>query len=163
MTTIAATTQAIACDSQITVNGVHVRGSSKITKIGGSLFGLAGDCEAISIFSEWVKGGRKEDAKPEIDAELTFFAIELNADGLYLWPDGLYREQVLDGHIAIGTGAQFALGALSAGADLVEAVEIACKWDVNSSEPIHVETLKANEANATKSKGSGKRSKAVRG
>lgn len=43
---------------------------------------------------------------------------------------------------AIGSGSDLALGAMAHGASAVQAVRIACRWDINSRPPVHQLTLK---------------------
>lgn len=43
---------------------------------------------------------------------------------------------------AIGSGGDLALGAMSAGASALQAVRIACRWDINSRPPVYQSQLK---------------------
>jgi len=48
-----------------------------------------------------------------------------------LFPVGRY------GYIACGSGRDFALGAMASGKTALEAVNIACKFDIHSRPPVH--------------------------
>lgn len=55
---------------------------------------------------------------------------EENEEDLGIWEVEHY-------YTAIGSGSDFAIGAMEAGADARKAVRIACKRDMNSRLPVH--------------------------
>jgi ATP-dependent protease HslVU (ClpYQ) peptidase subunit len=78
------------------------------------------------IFINWWKGGAK-DATPKMEE---VEALVLTNDGRILCFDGHTKFFALDDDFAaIGSGAQAALGAMHAGADVKSAVKIAGKVD----------------------------------
>lgn len=66
------------------------------------------------------------------------FIMAVNGE-LFDIGDDLSVMRSADGYYAIGSGADLALGALHAGAEAQEAVEIACKLSAYSSLPLQVE------------------------
>jgi hypothetical protein len=75
--------------------------------------------------------------------ENEFFEIMASGENVLYYKNGEQREYYFDTmpYFAIGTGSKYALGALSAGATVKEAVEIACKYDLYCSAPIQEITL----------------------
>ena len=102
----------------------------------GHVLGVAGGSEFGDTFIKWY-GSKKK--KPKIHGE--FEALVLTPKGLYHVDDGLSFNLVNDPWFAIGSGSHAALGALHAGKTLEEAVEIACRVDVNSGPPIQIMRL----------------------
>ena len=138
MTTIVAsfTEKVMAADSNVTDGDVKWK-SNKIERIGASLFGAAGDCTEIEKFFRWKRRGTG--ARPKLgDA---FSALELNADGVWLWDKKLEPFPPGDEVHAIGSGAKAAMAALICGCDARRAVEVACEVDAGSGLPVVVHSL----------------------
>lgn len=77
------------------------------------------------------------DKQKESDA--TLFSILLAIDGTLLEIDDDYGVTMRDdGFHAIGSGSDYAIGALHMGADIIKALEIAALNDVNTSAPFTI-------------------------
>jgi len=139
MTTITASAKEgiVVCDSRMQT-GEHWWPGEKVTRIGDTLVGCAGDSATIIKFIEWLGGDRSTKAKLPDD----FNALVLNKDGLTYWCRTLIPSPVERGFHAIGSGGNAALGAMMAGACCKEAVRIACQIDINSGGDIRVHKLK---------------------
>lgn len=130
MTTIAANRKVMACDGRIT--GDVLYHAVKIKRIGGSLYGVAGDWEICTQFFEWLETDRKE--KPALN-EGAFEAIELNKTGLYQWLRGCFRIPILDRFYACGSGAQGAMCLMSKGYSPLEAIRCVAEFDETTGPP----------------------------
>jgi hypothetical protein len=64
-----------------------------------------------------------------------FSAIVISPDGQFLWTEELIAMPIIPPY-ALGSGREAALGAMYAGCDATNAVEIACKLDVYSGLPV---------------------------
>jgi len=158
MTTVAWDGKTMACDSCWSYENAVDTLQNKITRLpNGALLGQAGDNDARDIIK--FLSGVKSPAKLPSRSRLQRFKIDFL--GLMVFSNGRvfkiatatdYTDQEYDvglwevnaGINAIGTGAMIAMGALAAGACAREAVEIACRYDVNSRTPIHTFTLNDN-------------------
>lgn len=134
MTTIACDGRTMAADSQETTGG-DVRIRSDAVKVAllddGTVLGVSGDANALPAFVKWLNAGSPRDDRPTgFDATL-----------LRLRPDGTVEDAQAKSGVcwaprpapcALGTGQEFALGAMAAGADAAAAVEIAIRYDVFS-------------------------------
>jgi ATP-dependent HslUV protease subunit HslV len=134
MTTIIATRELMVSDTRCTFPVPFF--AAKIYRAGGSLFGGAGDSVPIEKFIAWKRGADR----PEFGEEDNFTILELDRDGLWMWDKNLVRLEVRNKFYAIGTGAQYAMGAMEAGATPAEAVKISARYDEHTGLPI--ETMK---------------------
>lgn len=90
-------------------------------------------------FADWVNAGANANpSETPILGEAGFEALVVRADGsVFYYNDGFYPSGPLAAEFyAIGSGAEYALGAMERGATAFEAVQIACKYDRWSAEPI---------------------------
>lgn len=69
------------------------------------------------------------------------YAIECEYDDEKLKDWTASVDLITDGIIAVGSGYQFALGAMEAGKSPTEAVRIACRRDLNCALPVQWEPL----------------------
>lgn len=123
MTTIIATRKTIWADTLCPYSvPFHF---SKIVRIGNSIFAGAGMMPHVSAFMEWKRGGEK----PDFPADADFDVLEINRQGIFLHDQDLHPFKIKEGFYAIGTGAEYAIGALEAGATPMEAMRIAARWD----------------------------------
>ena len=122
------------------------RGSPKIWLAKGCVWGGAGSSGVLAAFKQWTLGKGKrpsdfkkpedEDSAPKIDV------LQLHPkNGIFLWVNGDLPEKVDEPFYAVGSGAAYAVGAMSHGATHKEALEIAAKWDSSTRLPGHVVTL----------------------
>jgi ATP-dependent protease HslVU (ClpYQ) peptidase subunit len=132
MTTIAYKDGVIAWDSQVTAGSMVVsRSFQKMTKANGLTLWCAGTIQDRDALVKAISSGRAE-----WDMDLEVEAIVLEGESLSLvsvregriWRDSVSRSEPM----AIGSGADYAMGAMDAGCDAVEAVKIAAGRDVST-------------------------------
>ena len=163
MTTVAYKAGFMASDSSCTDDsGVYVGRIQKIHRLAnGALLGTAGDADARCVIELLNKStAKKLPARKELAAlEVDFRGILAFQNGavfyvdIYVWEIGEASCQwdaqvyeVDEGMAAIGSGEQFALGAMRAGKSARDAVAIACHFDSFSSPPVKVITVKEEKA-----------------
>lgn len=159
-----------AWDSQVTWQGRAMLGCEKVFDNGPVTFGVAGSGRAGDILKHMDIPGRRE-YEPDFDNEhwivtelvpaiVTAFQdvsaggegqpfdvdghIILAVDGVigYLASDLCWAEDA-SGIYAVGSGSDYAIGALEAGASVKKAVEVAVKWDLYSGGEVATKTIKA--------------------
>lgn len=131
MTTIACDGKSMAGDGQreacrtiLTTNAV------KVQRLGdGRIVGTCGDTALATKLVDWLNG--KGD-KPEGKAEDDFAALVLGHDGVIEYISGHCIPTIVPAPVAVGSGMDFAIGAMEAGKTPFEAVQIACRRDPNS-------------------------------
>ena len=124
MTTIVCNREGMCADKRVT--GGTMFKTSKIHRVNGGLIGYCGHIESALKFIEWRKN---PDTKPEYE-EKNWEALELTADGRLLWwGAGLIPIEIEDEYYAVGSGSGYALGAMSMGATLQQAIKIAATYD----------------------------------
>lgn len=125
MTTIIADKTGIAGDS-IATSPYGLTGCSKVFRLqNGAIVGIAGTLIDGLLFVDWLKTDMEGKSPSMREVE----ALMLHKKILYHFDSSPTPMRVTDLVIAIGSGAQFALGAYSAGATIKEAVRIARKFD----------------------------------
>ena len=135
MTTIVYANGVMAADRQLTSNG---RRGLEVTKIfrneAGDLAGVCGNATSITKLQAWFLDGEAE--KLEIDEDSEVLVVRV---------DGTFEIHVEDGwfashgeYIAQGSGCEFAMGALAAGANVIEALRAAAKHDVHTGSAFNV-------------------------
>lgn len=128
MTTVVTDGKVIAVDSQVKGQFVMQGPYQKLWRLDdGSVIGFCGHCTAWRPVVEWLNGGEKPQFKK---ADFSAIILKPNGDLVYL-DEEMHKEPIFAPY-AVGTGSQFALGALLHGATPEEAVEIACKLDSDS-------------------------------
>jgi ATP-dependent protease HslVU (ClpYQ) peptidase subunit len=135
MTTIACDGKSMASDGQGDVaDTIVVRTRCKIERLAdGSLLGFAGNGHDGALLAAFLSD---ETAKPPKLDECA--ALRLFPDGSLHYISEPGRHIAVDPPCAIGSGMQFALGAMEAGSSPKEAVEIACRRDPFSGGKIAV-------------------------
>lgn len=130
MTTIAFDGKTLATDSLVTYDDMRAGTINKIANVVGGILATAGNQEDGLLVVQWFKAGRKE-TRPV----LTSFV------GLFIPNDGSAPQEFGEKLIPMaipkfpwvaGTGKSFALAAMLAGKDAVEAVRIAIQLDIYS-------------------------------
>jgi hypothetical protein len=170
MTTIAYRHGEMACDSCWTENGFQVTSMIKIVRLSsGALLGTAGDGDTrdITDLLDKVKSPEKLPTRAALR--------ELRTDISALWVPqrgGIYEissgplgpefdhfdAQVTPynylGFAAVGSGREFALGAMAVGPNVTakDAVRSACVFDICSKLPVHVVQLKKQSGSKTYSR-----------
>jgi 20S proteasome alpha/beta subunit len=134
MTTIIATRELMVSDTKCDYH-VPFR-ISKIFRIGDVIYGGAGSTHELERFLEWKRGGEK----PSLSGEEEWCVLELSRDGLFMWMPSLTKVQIKSKFYAIGSGAQYAIGAMECGVEPKDAIRIAAKYDSGTELPL--ETMK---------------------
>lgn len=155
MTTVAYRDGFMACDSCWSSNGVRVISAIKMRRLSsGAILGEAGDGDIRTVVDllDKAKSYKAMPSRADLAATRTTFGGILvlpNRNGFFIDIDILDEgkgdhfqasvEELHDDAIAaIGSGREFALGAMGAGADPATAVAIACGFDIWSALPVHV-------------------------
>jgi ATP-dependent HslUV protease subunit HslV len=99
----------------------------------GVLYGTAGDCAEGDQFKQWVADGEQGRFKPS-----------KRTDGIIVRPNGdifLFNfhgtVQIRPPYYAMGSGLDFALGAMFAGADAIQAVQAAIQHNEGCGGQVH--------------------------
>jgi 20S proteasome alpha/beta subunit len=140
MTTIAWDGHTLAADTRCSSGGMVFR-VSKIRRCpDGRLIGGSGESGAVEAFMTWLQTGNP-DGRPEFQDrdDDNVHVLEVRLDGTVWWHGRFAPFRVCQEFIAIGSGQHFAMAAMAMGAGAKRAVEIACRFDAGSGEP--VETL----------------------
>ncbi len=125
MTVIICDRTALAGDSQAT-SSYGMTTCSKIFRLKkGEIVGISGILVDGLLFIEWLKDGAEGKAPSMRSVE----ALMLRNNTIWNYDSCSFAMRVGDKVAAIGSGAQFALGAYNAGASLKESVRIACRLD----------------------------------
>lgn len=108
----------------------------KIARKGAVLCGVAGSLAPCQRFLDWFVGGLKGDPPEMPGGEHSAFGVLILPSDLVLTygPSGWERTRAKV--VTMGSGGDFAKGAISAGADAIRAVEIACMHDTKSGLPV---------------------------
>ncbi len=136
MTTIAYDGEMIAADSQ--ASGDHIRMVKKIYHWEGSFFGCCGYHQQALAFKEWISSGKDKPTRGDMDE---FHSLFINTKGKCLRYDSMLIPYEADPPFAIGSGCDFAMGAMLAGKTAEEAVEIAKKLDPYTGGDVQVVIL----------------------
>lgn len=141
MTTIATDGESMAGDGMAvdhceTIVNMNRRKVFKLAD--GRIIGGAGNSFDVAAWREWLEGGKAGDCPIQSEQ---FGGLILNRDGAVLWVDYKGRETEVPPPSAIGSGQDFAIGAMEAGAAPDIAVAIAAKRDPHSGGDIVVERL----------------------
>jgi hypothetical protein len=132
MTTIVANLECMAADRLVSY-GPSYNGDMKIWEAKGSVWGAAGAADMCIAFKAWTLG-KGPRPKPESDED-KIDVLQLSPKGLFLWVSCAGPDAVKEPFYGIGSGGGYAVGALSMGATLDQAMEVAAKWDANTRAP----------------------------
>lgn len=145
MTTIAFDGKTVAADRQVTVGGTPVKAPfPKITRVTyrgvKSIVGFTcgNVCHVMPVI-EWIKNECPMDDAPDIHNEGKDFSLMLvNADGVFYSSESLILVPLGMVKWAVGSGSDFALGAMAAGANAKRAVTLTMGLDVSTGMGIDV-------------------------
>lgn len=131
MTTIAWDGTTLAADKQITWGGTPIVTTklhrARSTEGHRVIFGCAGKSFEIQAFVDWLKGFRNMPVLTEID----FLCVDASGQ-VWCANQALQWLPVHSKQWAIGSGADYALGAMAAGVNAVQAIKIASRLDVDT-------------------------------
>lgn len=136
MTTIACDGKCIAGDGRGLVDGVIITDArDKLFSLSdGRAGGSSGEGPDITRFAEWLEGGAK--GKMHVSRDFCGLVLEPGGKVIRYTNDGVPLEVAPP--IATGSGMEFAIGAMEAGASAEEAVRIAAKRDTGTGGTITV-------------------------
>lgn len=142
MTTIAWDGKSLVADRQTTKGST--RGTMcKIFQLNNNRFlAGAGDAVEINQVVHWMKAGGKKKMKPDIE-ESEFLMLDKRGKKCYFMDHRLVP-MVCESFSAIGSGSDFALGAMAAGVDAERAIQIASRLDVFTGEGLDKIECKTN-------------------
>ncbi|SRR5258708_5653940 len=143
MTVIAYRNGQMAADSSGWVGDTNAHTVWKVHRVGGGLVGGAGLVSPFENFVRWLKEGADEEEFPTGAYE----AIVVDPTGrVTVWyGSGMPPIKSKDPYCAIGSGQDFALGALHAGADARGAVKAAIRHTATVKGPIRVYKLRRDQ------------------
>jgi ATP-dependent protease HslVU (ClpYQ) peptidase subunit len=133
VTTIAVSKRAIAWDSRLTIGDEKIDSPrDKVIVHDGVIYASAGDVFDMQHLIAFIKDPKANKA-PKGEWEALF----INKKGVFWLSDATTFPIQRLAPIALGSGGQFALGAMIAGANAVKAVEIASQCDSKTGGPIY--------------------------
>lgn len=95
----------------------------------GRLVGAAGNTSACQALMAWIAAGEQGEPPLPIESDKWTEMLMIAGDGgIWIWGDH-GRFQIHNTQIAIGSGAQYALGAMACGKTAAEAIAIAALYD----------------------------------
>lgn len=157
MTTIVCDGKTLASDSRITWGSmVEQRLMQKIVVCGDTVYAQCGMEGLLGPLIEWHRAGADTRSLPHIPADCSWEFVVMTRSRTTWYSDKTTMGAPISRQWAIGSGRQFAIGALHAGADAVKAAKIGAKLDIYSGGPIRVidlKVLKRKTKRKTKRKG----------
>lgn len=112
----------------------------------GDLFLESGHALGGIHAREWAETRWSQDTLMDVWDDMPesyqFFCVLIQTDGrVFILDEDLQAMEVYDDKITLGSGAEYARGALDAGATTAQAVEIAIRHDSNSGGPVQTTLL----------------------
>lgn len=149
MSVVAVRNGIIAADTGASISNVKFR-SGKLVRQGDVAIGHSGNQADGDTFAQWYFAGADMDALPKFHNReghrpaIDFNAIVLMPDGWELWDDWFVVDRRIgpqNPFMAIGFGAQAAMGAMHCGADAIRAIEAACAVAEHCELPVEHEAI----------------------
>ena len=136
MTTIAWDGETIAADGMGIWGGTCYR-TQKLRLVQRApgdfwVFGLSGDAPHCQALFEYWEGLRSEAPIPTPETGINALCVELASGKCWFASDQRLVWTPVSGNFAIGSGAEYALGALMVGTSALMAVQVAGQLDVNT-------------------------------
>lgn len=141
MTTVAWDGETIAADR---LCGSHYEVGKLFRLKDGSVIGGAGTYDQIVEVVAWLNAGAKPEAKPKLPEEDGSDLLLVTPKGVAFWLTWpfLRRVQINEPFAAVGSGGEFALGAMAMGAKARRAVQVAMRFDPHTGKGINVIKVK---------------------
>ncbi len=130
MTTIAWDSKILAADKRVCWGTTPCETVKIFRRADGALYGASGEKKNTTRFLRWCADGCNEDVKPTLDE--SFSGILIENGQCFQFDKDLIKYHINKPFWAIGSGTDYALGAMAAGKDAIQAVEIAITLDVHS-------------------------------
>jgi len=146
MSTIAYRDGVIAADTLASTGNKTMTGVRKIGRTNRFLFGLSGIFSGVHRIYDWVKEIEKDTSPHDFYKHMeSLQTLGLDATVLLVEEDGTIWTMTDDGGVfkvpmsydSIGSGQDFAIGAMHAGASAAESVQAACHFDPYSGGEVH--------------------------
>lgn len=132
MTVIATDGHTIAADSLMTYGSERAaQPAEKLIRKDGRIFAVSG-VGIMNVLVDWFLGGADPEKAPKLGPDGQWGLLVIESDGRmnYLTSTMPYMQRAAPPFV-LGSGGDFALGAMHAGASPAEAAAIACKLDVH--------------------------------
>lgn len=129
MTTIAWDGKVLAGDRQRTFGGTPIP-VTKVFRQDRYVFGCSGNSDECVLLATWLAHGMPVNDKPKCDDVGALLVRDSKL--YYITSPHLLLLEIDAPFFAIGSGADYALGAMAMGADAATAVKVAAKLDVNT-------------------------------
>lgn len=138
MTTIAYRDGCIAGDTLACWGSNRDGFATKVAKLGPVLAGASGSLSACQAFLDWFRSGMRGDPPAMPDGGATAFGLIVTpVDDVLVWgPRGWERTR--NAAVAMGSGSEFAQGAMEMGATAEQAVRVAMVHDTKTGGDITV-------------------------
>jgi ATP-dependent protease HslVU (ClpYQ) peptidase subunit len=136
MTTVAWDGKTLAADRQGTIEDAKFS-CTKIFRVRGHLIGFSGHMDAAIGMKKWFENGAKPADFPEYqkdpDGKISCSMLVITPDlKIYRYDNMPHTAEIESEIFAMGTGRDYALGAMLMGADAVHAVRVASMFDIGS-------------------------------
>lgn len=119
------------CSDSLWHDGIKTGSMRKVVRTKDGLLGFAG------TYSEWVKWYEAFRKDPNVDLVTEDLDIMLlSPKGIFTWSPTDKWFPIAEKFYAIGSGGDFAIGAMEAGATATEALKIACRRGASTRGPI---------------------------
>ena len=131
MTVIAWDGSVLAADKQATNAGLRMT-ATKVRKINGCICAASGDWDRAQALFEWFARGAKPENFPEHQKNNDDWVglVVVHPDNTVVkYERTPYPYQIEDKLFAMGSGRDFALGAMATGANAIQAVHIASRFE----------------------------------
>lgn len=132
MTVIAWDGKTLAADKRGTRGGLPVT-VTKIRRIGDVIAGVSGNAAHVGELFKWIENGCKHSDYPEFqkDEDENSTLIVIRDDRCFIYTSTAYPVEIEDNFFASGSGRDFAIAAMHLKLNAVEAVRVACLFDIN--------------------------------
>jgi 20S proteasome alpha/beta subunit len=139
MTTVAYRDGVMAADKNM---GGYKGQVTKVYRVGDCLVGCSGDNFATLLkVVDWMQEGAEEDSKPELgDSSVHILLVDSNGE-IFLYNNDLYPMPLEQDFFAVGSGMDYAMGAMAMGASAADAVRVASQFDPGTGPKVDCLTL----------------------
>lgn len=125
----------LAADSQAVCAGTRSRLRKIVKSPDGFLAAGVGTVSSFIPWLRWVQAGMPPEEQPTSLKDATVIIVEPRGRA-FLFEGSATRMPLTERKWAIGSGADYALGAMAVGADAAQAVRAACRYNVDCGGPV---------------------------
>lgn len=164
LTTIVYKDGYLSGDGRVTLGDTIISDDTvKVFKVNNCLIGFAGRYASglnfVKWFEEWDTANQAQEELPFVTVKIPELLPDEDFQAVVAYPDGVVMSYeggnmfyAITPPIALGSGTDFAYGAMDAGMSAEEAVKIACKRDVSSGGVVTTLTFDEEPEEITKEK-----------